>query len=149
MDKHIIDGMKNESKPARNLTIFLYIMTFLAPFIACYMFEQEYTVIEIVLFTLFWFMLASFCLYGWLYVILYRVEITEKNIKLKTLFTKLELNISEIEKYSYARYKKSVFYQFLLFYNNKKVLINTRYKDEFIEILENNNIPLKESKKPN
>ncbi len=38
------------------------------------------------------------------------------------------------------RYRKSVFYQFNLFINGKKVLINTRYKDEFKKVLKDNKI---------
>ena len=40
-----------------------------------------------------------------------------------------------LKKYTCNRYRKSVFYQFNLFINDKKVLINTRYKDEFEKIL--------------
>lgn len=42
--------------------------------------------------------------------------------------------------YMQNRYRKSVFYQFNLFINGKKVLINTRYKDEFKKVLKDNKI---------
>ena len=73
---------------------------------------------------------GTFSLYGWLYAIKYRVEFDNERIYLKTLFKKIELNICDVKKYTCNRYRKSVFYQFNLFINDRKVLINTRYKDE-------------------
>ena len=45
-----------------------------------------------------------------------------------------------IEEYTCNRYNKSVFYQFNLFIKGKKILVNTRYKEEFEKILEDNKI---------
>ena len=61
-------------------------------------------------------------------------------ILLKTLFRRVELNICDIEEYTCNRYNKSVFYQFNLFIKEKKILVNTRYKEEFEKILEDNKI---------
>lgn len=70
-----------------------------------------------------------------------KVSITQKTIIIKTLFKKIELNISDIEKYIYERYnKKIILYVFKLIVTNKKKILITRYKDEFIEILTQNNI---------
>lgn len=58
---------------------------------------------------------------------------------IKTLFKKIELNISDIEKYIYERYNKEIIlYVFKLIVTNKKKILITRY--EFIEILTQNNI---------
>ena len=80
-------------------------------------------------------MFSLFGLYGWLYSIKYRVEFDNERVYLKTLFRKIELNICNVKKYTCNRYRKSVFYQFNLFINDKKILINTRYKDEFEKVL--------------
>ncbi len=85
-------------------------------------------------------LVASIGLCGWLYSIKYEVVIDDKHILLKTLFRKLELNISDIKKFSYKRYKKPNFYQFILFVKDKKILLYTRYKEEFENILSKNKI---------
>lgn len=79
-------------------------------------------------------------LYGWLYSIKYRVEITDEKIKLKTLFRKQEIDIVDVKKYSCSQYRKSVFYQFKLYVNNKNIVISTRYVNELKAILEKNGI---------
>ena len=81
-----------------------------------------------------------FGFYVWLYAIKYNLKINKEKIVLRTLFRKVEINICNIEKYTCKRYRKSVFYQFNLFIKDKRILVNTRYKDEFIKILEENNI---------
>ena len=85
-------------------------------------------------------MFGTFGLYGWLYAVTYKVEFNGDKVYLRTLFKKIELNIDDIEKYTVRRYRKSVFYQFNLFINGKKILINTRYRDEFENVLIENNI---------
>ena len=40
----------------------------------------------------------------------------------------------DIYKYTCNRYNKSEFYQFNLFTKDKKILINTRYKEELIKL---------------
>ena len=62
-------------------------------------------------------------------------EFDNEKVCLKTLFRKIELNICDVKKYTCSRYRKSEFYQFDLFINDKKILINTRYKDEFEKVL--------------
>lgn len=79
-------------------------------------------------------------LYGWLYAIKYSLKINEEKVVLKTLFRKVEIDISSIEKYTCNRYKKSEFYQFNLFLKDKRILINTRYKEEFENILKENEV---------
>lgn len=85
--------------------------------------------------------IGTFSLFGFIYTLKYKVSITQKTIIIKTLFKKIELNISDIEKYIYERYnKKIILYVFKLIVTNKKKILITRYKDEFIEILTQNNI---------
>ena len=140
MDIQIIDGMKKEGRPFRNLMIFGYILTVLAPLFVSLINNEKYIGKDIVLFVVTWFMFGSIGLYGWLYALKYRVEFYSDKILLKTLFRRVELNICDIEEYTCNRYNKSVFYQFNLFIKGKKILVNTRYKEEFEKILEDNKI---------
>ncbi len=138
MDK-IIDGMKMEGKIFRNIMIAalgLFLLTFV------YMYVNDKSLQDIQALSRFLVLLifAILGLYGWLYSIKYKVEIDEELIVLETLFRKVEIKICDIEEYSCNRYKKSKFYQFNLFINGKKVLVNTRYKDEFETILKKNGI---------
>lgn len=140
MDKNIIDGMKKEGKPFRNLMIMSYALTILMPLSIFLMNNTKYNDKDIILSIVVWFMFGVFGLYGWLYAIKYRVEINKEKIILKTLFREERINICDIEKYTCNRYKKSAFYQFDLFIKNKRIVVNTRYKEELERILKDNKI---------
>ena len=132
--KMIEDGMKKESKLSLILIILGYGVTILI--LLCWLFGlEEENIKAIIMLCIFQFMLGTFGLYSWLYAIKYKLEFDNEKIHLKTLFRKIELNVKDIEKYTIKRYRKSEFFQFNLFIKDKKVLINTRYKDEFIKIL--------------
>lgn len=135
MNNKIIDGMRKEGKPFRNIMLFGYIFAILMPLSIYLMNNDKYSDKDIILFAIAGVMFGTIGLYGWLYAIKYRLEFDNEKVYLKTLFRKIELNICDVKKYSCNRYKKSVFYQFNLFIKDKKVLINTRYKDEFEKIL--------------
>ena len=131
MDNKIIDGMKKEGKGFLIIAIFatiLFALTFLCKYVNEKNFQNKVMLMVYSMFSL-------FGLYGWLYSIKYRVEFDNERVYLKTLFRKIELNICDVKKYTCNRYRKSVFYQFNLFINDKKILINTRYKDEFEKVL--------------
>lgn len=139
MDNKIIDGMKKEGKPFRNITIValtLFSLTFVYMYVNNKNLQDKIVLSMLLVFLMF----AIIGLYGWLYSAKYSVEIDDEKILLKTLFRKIELNICDIEKYTCNQYKKSVFYQFNLFLKSKKVLINTKYKEEFEKILKDNKV---------
>ena len=140
MDIKIIDGMKKEGKPFRNIMLFGYIFAILMPLSIYLMNNDKYSDKDIILFAIAGVMFGTIGLYGWLYSMKYRLEFDNEKVYLKTLFRKMELNICDVKKYTCNRYRKSVFYQFNLFINNRKVLINTRYKDEFEKVLKDNKI---------
>ncbi len=140
MDNRIIDEMKQEGKPFRNIMLFGYIFSILMPLSIYLMNKDKYSDKDIILFAIAGFVFGTIGLYGWLYAIKYRVEFDNEKVYLKTLFRKIEFNIYDVKKYTCNRYRKSVFYQFNLFIKDKKVLINTRYKDEFEKILKDNKI---------
>ena len=135
MNNKIIDGMRKEGKPFRNIMLFGYIFAILMPLSIYLMNNDKYSDKDIILFAIAGVMFGTIGLYGWLYAIKYRLEFDNEKVYLKTLFREIELNICDVKKYLCNRYKKSVFYQFILFIKDKKVLINTRYKDEFEKIL--------------
>ncbi len=140
MNNKIIDGMRKEGKPFRNLMLFGYIFVILMPLSIYLMNDDKYSDKDMILFAIAWFLFGTFGLYGWLYSIKYRVEFDNEKVFLKTLFKKIEFNICDVQKYTCNRYRKSVFYQFNLFIKDKKILINTRYKDEFEKVLNDKKI---------
>ena len=140
MNNKIIDGMRKEGKPFRNIMLFGYIFAILMPLSIYLMNNDKYSDKDIILFAIAGVMFGTIGLYGWLYSIKYRLEFDNEKVYLKTLFRKIELNICDIEKYTCSRYRKSVFYQFVLYAKDKKVLINTRFVDEFDRILKDNKI---------
>ena len=135
MNDKIIDGMRKEGKPFRNIMLFGYIYAMLMLLSIYLMNNDKYSDKDIILLSIAGVMYGTIGLYGWLYSIKYRLEFDNEKVYLKTLFRKIELNICDVKKYTCSRYRKSVFYQFNLFINDKKVLINTRYKDEFEKVL--------------
>lgn len=139
MDNKIVDGMKKEGKGFLKLTIFAIIL-FALTFVYMYINEKNFQDKAVLSMLMAYSMFSLFGLYGWLYAIKYRLEFDSEKVYLKTLFRKIELNICDVKKYTCNRYRKSVFYQFDLFINNRKVLINTRYKDEFEKILKDKKI---------
>ena len=120
--------------------LFGYIFAILMPISIYLMNNDKFSDKDIILFAIAGVMFGTIGLYGWLYAIKYRVEFDNERIYLKTLFKKIELNICDVKKYTCNRYRKSVFYQFNLFINDGKVLINTRYKDELEKVLKDNKI---------
>ncbi len=140
MEMRIIDGMEKEGIALRNIMIFGYILSIIIPLGTYLAVKDEYTNNEYLLMTLFFIFIGSYGLYGWLYAIKYRIIITDEVVTLKTTFKYTEIQLVEINGYTYKRYMKTDFYQFKLFNKDKTVLINTRYKNEFIEILNNKGI---------
>ncbi len=140
MNDKIIDGMKKEGKPFKYVMIFGYVFAILMLLSNYFIFVEKYSDAVILKIFIIYLMVGTFGLYEWLYAVTYKVEFNDDKVYLKTLFKKIELNINDIEKYTVKRYRKSVFYQFHLFINGKKILINTRYKDEFENILKSKGI---------
>lgn len=140
MNKIIIDGMKKEGKSFISIVILgcaFVVLTF------GYMYVNNKSLQDKDVLIMFLGGLSTgiIGLYGWFYAFKYSLTITEQKIVLKTLFKKHEMNICDITKYTCNRYKSSVFYQFHLFIKDKRILVNTRYKEEFEKILKDNKIP--------
>ena len=120
MNNKIIDGMRKEGKPFRNIMLFGYIFAILMPLSIYLMNNDKYSDKDIILFAIAGVVFGTIGLYGWLYAIKYRLEFDNEKVYLKTLFKKIEFNIRDVEKYICNRYRKSVFYQFRLFIKGKK-----------------------------
>lgn len=88
MDKQIIDGMKEESKTFRNIMIFCYVFYIIMPTAIYFMKDSEFSNKDLILLIIFWLLLGTFSLYGWLYGIKYRLEFNDEKVYLKTLFKK-------------------------------------------------------------
>ena len=139
MDIKLTDDMKKEEKIYKYITIFAMLL-FLLTFLDVYINNKSYNDKTVMSMLIIYGMFIIVGLYGWLYSMKYKLEFDNEKVYLKTLFRKMELNICDVKKYTCNRYRKSVFYQFNLFINNRKVLINTRYKDEFEKVLKDNKI---------
>ena len=138
MDKFIVDDMKKESRMGCPLMIISYILAVLT--LVYNYHTKEYSNKEMLIIFLVFLFLGAYSMYVWLYGINYRVEFNNEKVYLRTLFRRIEFSICDVRKYTCKKYKKSVFYQFNLITKDRKVLINTRYKDEFEKVLKNNNV---------
>lgn len=142
MDDLIVDDMKKESKLFGLLTILGYILSFSTPLL--YIIDKDNnTIRDITLSVIVYFSIATIALYGWLYAKRYRIEISTKSVKIRTLFKKKEIAFCDCLNYTCKRYNKSIFYQFTLYTTEKKIVISTRYNDAFETILNQNQINLK------
>lgn len=131
----IKDDMLKEGNTSKNPMIIYFTLSAIFPIVIIW---NKIKIIEFILGELFFLIIACYFLYVYLYAIKYKVSITKDRITLNTLFNHIEIDIKDIKTFSCKRYRKSQFYQFLIFTNNKKTLINTRYKNEFERILTDN-----------
>lgn len=136
----IKDDMLKEGNTSKNPMIIYLALSAIFPIVIIW---NKIKIIEFILGELFFLIIACYFLYVYLYAIKYKVSITKDRITLNTLFNHIEIDIKDIKTFSCKRYRKSQFYQFLIFTNNKKTLINTRYKNEFERILTDNKIKQK------
>ena len=139
MDIKITDGMKKEGKIYKDITIFA-ILLFLLTFLDVYVNNKSFNDKTVMSMLIIYGMFIIVGLYGWLYTAKYKIDISNTNVKLKTLFKKEDISLYDVKQYTCKRYKKSKFWQFILYTNNKKILMNTRYKEEFEKILKQNKI---------
>lgn len=133
----IKDDMVKESKAWKNPMIIFFVLAALFPLVLIW---NNIKTTEFILGEVFFILVGCYFLYGYLYAYKYKVVVTNEKIVLKTLFKSVEVRFKDIKTYNCNRYRKSLFYQFNLFINDRKVLINTRYKDEFEKVLKNNKI---------
>ena len=91
MDIKIIDGMKKEGKPFRNIMLFGYIFAILIPLSIYLMNNDKYSDKDIILFAIAGGMFGTIGLYGWLYTSKYKIVIS--NTKWNNFF--------RINKFSY------------------------------------------------
>ena len=133
----IKDDMVKESKIWKNPMIIFFVLAILFPLVLIW---KNIKTTEFILGEVFFILVGCYFLYGYLYAYKYKVVVTNEKIALKTLFKSIEVQFKDIKTYNCKRYRKSEFYQFYCFFNGNQILINTRYKDDFIDILKENNI---------
>ncbi len=139
----IKDDMTKEGKVAKPPMIVFFVLATLFPLVALFplvLIWNQISTVEFILGELFFLLMACYFMYVYLYASKYKVSITKEKIILKTLFKYIEIETKDIKTFSCKRYRKSEFYQFHIFTNNKKTLINTRFKDELEELLNNTKI---------
>lgn len=139
MKYNIVDGMKKEGK-AFGYILIVCIVLLVLTFVYMHVNNIGLKDKEMLVMFLGYLMFAILSLYCWLYSLTYRVSIDDNQLLLKTLFRKVKVDICNIERYFCKQYGKSKFFQFDLFANGKKVRIYTRYKEEFENLLKENEI---------
>lgn len=133
---HILfDDMKKESKglliPAIGSIVLGIVTTLPRIFDA----HQQFEIKDIVLVSLYFVVLAAFCIYLWLSAFLYKLEVTDTHVKVRALFFAKTLSFQEIGGYTYKRYRKTAFYQFYLQTAKKTIIVSTRHHLVFAQIL--------------
>ena len=136
----IEDDMKNESRRLLLPMIASYAFALAMPLAVWITDDERFSLFDLVFICIFCVVLGSVSLYHWLCSIRYKLVITQDAIRLRTLFEKAEINIKDITRYTCKKYRKSEFYHFQLFMDDKRVLVVTRYKDKFVKLLGENNI---------
>lgn len=136
MDEVLLsDDMKKESKIELVMMILLLVLAIVVLIGGIYLWE--YPIKKLILLVTTIVLFASLFLYGFLYARRYNLTVTKEEIRFKTLFRTVIIRLSDIKEYTYKRYSRmSAFYQFKLLYLDKKIVINTRYRDEFDQILQ-------------
>lgn len=132
MDIIFKDDMVKESKTWENPMLLFFVLAVLFPLTLIW---NNIKITEFILGEVFFLIVGSYFLYGYLYAYKYKVVVTNEKIVLKTLFKNVEVQFKDIKTYNCKRYRKSEFYQFLVFCKEKKILINTRYKDDLEKLL--------------
>lgn len=129
----IEDNLKKESKRVLLTFILCYIVALIFPLL----YYIDYDMDEILFFSILFFVMGCYSLFG----LKYQVSISQETIIIKTLFKKIEIHVSDIETYTYKRYNgSSILYAFKFIVAKKKKTLITRYKDELLEFLNQNQI---------
>lgn len=133
MDIIFKDDMVKESKIWKNPMLLFFVLAVLFPLTLIW---NNIKISKFILGEVFFLIVGSYFLYGYLYAYKYKVVVTNEKIVLKTLFKNVEVKFKDIKTYNCKRYRKSEFYQFCCFFNGNQILINTRYKDELEKLLQ-------------
>ena len=129
----IEDNLKKESKRV----LLTFILCYAAALIFPLLYYIDYDMDDILFFSILFFVMGCYSLFG----LKYQVSIPQETIIIKTLFKKIEIHVSDIETYTYKRYNRSsILYAFKFIVAKKKKTLITRYKNELLEFLNQNQI---------
>ena len=129
----IEDNLKKESKRV----LLTFILCYAAALIFPLLYYIDYDMDDILFFSILFFVMGCYSLFG----LKYQVSIPQETIIIKTLFKKIEIHVSDIETYTYKRYNgSSILYAFKFIVAKKKKTLITRYKNELLEFLNQNQI---------
>ena len=133
----IEDNLKKESKRV----LLTFILCYIAALIFPLLYYIDYDMDDILFFSILFFVMGCYSLFGFIYILKYQVSISQETITIKTLFKKIEIHVSDIETYTYKRYNgSSILYAFKFIVAKKMKTLITRYKDELLEFLNQNQI---------
>lgn len=96
MDIKITDGMKKEGKIYKYITIFA-ILLFLLTFLDVYVNNKSFNNKTVMSMLIIYGMFIIVGLYGWLYTAKYKIDISNTNVKLKTLFKKEDISLYDVK----------------------------------------------------
>lgn len=128
----IRDGMAKESKVWKIPMLLFFALSALFPFTLIW---RSIEPIDFILGELMVILIGCYFLYEFLYSLKYEIVVTNDKLVLKTLFSEKTINLKDVTAYSYKRYKKTQFYQFLIFCQDDSIRVNTRFKNDLEEVL--------------
>ena len=117
MDIIIKDDMVKGSKAWKNPMIIFFALAAFFPLVIIW---NNIKTTEFILEEVFFILVGCYFLYGYLYAYKYKVVVTNEKIVLRTLFKSVEVQVKDIKTYNCKRYRKSEFYQFLVFGMKRK-----------------------------
>jgi len=136
------DNMKRDSKFFLAFIIFALILI-IANIVGYYVGPLNYSHKDFIKTMILFSSVALFGILGSIETGMYSIEVTKNQIKLRTMFRRVELDFLNISHYTYKRYLKSSYYQFRFYTQNtkfKSLLVNTHYPEKMIAILNSRNV---------
>ncbi len=134
------DDMKKETKRGLVAMIMGYSLLIISVVLFSFSLIKDYQAKDILIICLFCFCVASLGLYAFLYAMKYKLEVSETQINLITLFSKVSINVNEIDSYTYKKYGIGIFYVFSIISKGKKITISTRYVEEMKRLLDKSKV---------
>lgn len=134
------DDNKRALKICLLLTAFMIFISFFLTFYHLLPNPQEDFLAQIPFIRALAYTCTIFLVYCCVNAALYSLTVTKEQIKLRHLNKKIEINIADIDSFSYKKQGISCFYLFTIYTNGKKQGIFIKCKDEMLKVFEVNNI---------
>ena len=140
MEIKLEDSWKKESKRWGGIAVFVGLIAIFVPIALYFWGGSDSSATDSINAAILLGLLFLIALYGFLYSFLYRIIVIENKIIRKTLFKSVEIEFSKIQSFQCKRYSRSELYLFSFNIDGRKEKIYTRYKEQMIKILQDNNV---------